>query len=63
MENIINIIISNWEVSTSIGAMLIVGIDYIVKHTKNKIDDAIWNKIKNPLVNFVKDYFNNKRTK
>jgi hypothetical protein len=60
MNEIIKIIIENWELSTSIGGFTLVGIDYLVKHSKNKIDDAIWNKIKLPLVKFIKEYFKNK---
>lgn len=63
MENTIELIITNWEISITVGGLILGLIDYTVKKTKNKTDDAIWTKIKTPIVNLVKDYFESKKNK
>lgn len=60
MESVYMFIINNPELCGSIGVLLIGIVDYIIKRTKNKVDDAIWNKIKTPVINFIKSYLKNK---
>lgn len=61
MEKVMELIIENFEIVTAMGAFSIVVIDYVVKKTKNKIDDAIWSKAKKPVTDMVKSYFENKK--
>ncbi len=63
MEKIIELIITNWELSSVLGLGLIGLIDYLVRKSKNTIDDTIWDFVKSPIVNFVKGYLEDKKIK
>lgn len=63
MENLWLVLVNNTELMTAIIAGVVFVIDYIIKKTNNKVDDAIWSKIKNPIVNMFKEFVESKRVK
>ena len=60
MNDLIKLITENYEITSAIIALVFVIIGFIVKKTKNKVDDSIWAKIKSPLKNYLDNKFNKK---